>query len=142
MLAAVRFLVLALFLGASLGASFGAAAQSIDFAPLEKKLRLKPEQKAQFDRASSATQRALVSSAMAAVDLKGRLQDELMKARPDFGALFASQQAAIEMNRPLFREARDEWVKLYELLDNGQTAMARRYIEEQLRGLPTFGLTP
>lgn len=138
MLAAARILLTAALLAASLGA----AAQGIDFGPLEKKLRLKPPQKAQFDKASSATQRALVSSAMAAMELRSRLQDELLKPVPDFGALVASQDAVIEMTRPLFREARDEWVKLYELLDEGQTAMAKRFIEEQLRGFGKLGLMP
>jgi hypothetical protein len=139
MLAAARFLLVAAFVAC---APPGAAAQAIDFGQLEKKLHLKPEQKAQFDKASSATQRALVSSAMAAMELKDRLQVELMKPMPDFGALIASQDAAIEMNRPLFREARDEWVRLYALLDDGQTALARKYLEEKLRGLPALGLFP
>lgn len=138
MLAAARFLLIA----ALIVAPFAARAEAIDFGQLEKKLQLKPAQKAQFDKASSATQRALVSSAMAAMDLKNRLQAELMKPMPDFGALIASQEAAVEMNRPLFREAKDEWVRLYELLDDGQTAMARKYLEEKLRGLPSLGLFP
>lgn len=138
MLAAARFLLVA----ALIAAPFAAAAEAIDFGQLEKKLQLKPGQKAQFDKASSATQRALVSSAMAAMDLKNRLQAELMKPMPDFGALIASQEAAIEMNRPLFREAKDEWVRLYELLDDGQTAIARKFIEEKLRDLPSLGLLP
>ena len=138
MLAAARiFLTTAL-----LAASLGAGAQGIDFGQLAKKLHLKPEQKAQFDKASSATQRALVSSAMAAMELKSRLQEELLKAKPDFLALIASQDAVIEMNRPLFREAGDELAKLYELLDDGQTAIAKRFIEEKLRGLPKLGLIP
>jgi hypothetical protein len=139
MLAAARFLLVAAFV---VFAPRAAAAEAIDFGQLEKKLHLKPEQKVQFDKASAATQRALVSSAMAAMEFKDRLQAELMKPIPDFGALVASQQAAVEMNRPIFREARDEWVRLYELLDDGQTALARKYIEEKLRGLPPLGLFP
>lgn len=122
--------------------SAGAAAQLIDFGALEQKLRLTPEQKAQFDKASAATQRALVSSAMAAMEIKNRLQEELLKPRPDFSALIASQEAVIEMNRPLFREMSGEWGKLYDLLDEGQTAIAKQFIEEKLRGLPRLGLIP
>jgi hypothetical protein len=128
MFAAVRIFLTATLLAASLGA----AAEGIDFGQLEKKLQLKPEQKAQFDKASSATQRALVSSAMAAMELKSRLQEELLKPKPDFGALVRSQEAVVAMNRPLFREAHDEWSKLYELLDDGQTAVAKAFIEQKL----------
>jgi hypothetical protein len=128
MLAAARlFLTTAL-----LAVSLGAAAQGIDFGSLEKKLKLKPEQKAQFDKASSATQRVLVSSAMGAMELKSRLQEELLKPKPDLAALIAAQDAVVEMNRPLFREAREEWMKLYELLDDGQTAIVKAYIEQKL----------
>lgn len=121
-----------------LAVSFGAAAQIEGFDRLEKQLKLKPHQKEQFDKASAATQRALVSSALAALQLKEKLRDELSKNRPDVGALLAAQDAAFEQNRPLFREARDEWVRLYALLDDDQVAIAKSFIDEKLSKLPRF----
>lgn len=131
--------LLALFL---LALPFAAAAQIQDFDQLEKRLRLKPHQQEQFNLARGATQRALVSSALSAMELKDRLREELGKARPDVGALLDAQEAAFERNRPLFREARDEWVKLYALLDDDQVAIARRFIEEKLSSLPRLGVIP
>lgn len=113
-----------------------------DFERLELQLRMKPAQKAQFDRASSATKRALLSSALAMTEMKNRLQEELLRPKPDFASLLAAQGAVIEMNRPLFREAGEEWSKLYTVLDDGQAAMARQFLQDQLKGLPKLGLFP
>ena len=119
-----------------LAASLAAAAQSADFDKLERELRLKPHQKVQFDIASAATQRALVASAFALLHAKEQLREELGKNKPDLRALLRSQEAAYELARPLFREAGDEWSKLYALLDDDQVAIAKRYVEERLRSLP------
>jgi hypothetical protein len=120
-----------------LAVSFGAAAQSsAEFDRLERQLRLKPHQKAQFDMASAATQRALVASAFALLQAKEQLREELGKERPDLATLLRSQEAAFELARPLFREAGDEWTRLYALLDDDQVVIARRYAEERLRSLP------
>ncbi len=106
-----------------------------DFERLELQLRLKPLQKAQFDRAAGASKRALLSSALAMMEMKNRLQEELLRARPDFAGLLAAQEAIVVMNRPLFREAADEWSRLYALLDDGQVAMAKRFLQDQFGGL-------
>jgi hypothetical protein len=119
-----------------LAVAFGASAQSADFDKLERQLRLKPHQKEQFAQARSATQMALVASAMSLTVMKQDLEEELSKARPDFLGLLASQQAAYELNAPLFRNAGEEWNKLYALLEDDQVAIAKRYVEERLRSLP------
>jgi hypothetical protein len=119
-----------------LATSLAAGAQGSELKQLERQLRLKPHQKEQFELASSATQIALVASAMSLTLLKQELADELMKPRPDFAGLFIAQQAAYDLNRPLFRTAADEWSKLYALLDGDQVAIARRYAEERLRSFP------
>jgi hypothetical protein len=118
----------------------GAAASSAEFDQLERQLRLKPHQKEQFAMASSATQIALVATAMSLSQLKSELADELAKPRPDFSGLIRSQQAAFNLNEPLFRQAADEWNRLYELLEPDQVAIAKRYVEQKLRQLP--GLLP
>jgi hypothetical protein len=123
-----------------LAASLGAAAQSADLDRLERQLRLKPHQKEQFDRASAATQTALVASAMSLAVMKQDLESELAKPRPDLLGLLASQQAAYELNLPLFKSAAEEWNRLYGLLEDDQVAIAKRYVEERLRSLP--GLLP
>ncbi|HET7728715.1 MAG TPA: hypothetical protein VFK48_01665 [Usitatibacter sp.] len=128
----LRFLLAALLMGLSLGAS----AQRVEFDRLEQQLRLKPHQKVQFDLATAATQRALLASAMELMQLKQRLADELQKPRPDLGTLLLQQENAFELSKPLFREAGEEWKKLYALMDDDQVAIAKRYVEEQLRGLP------
>jgi hypothetical protein len=130
---ALRFLAACLALALPLGAF---ALEMPDFGALELRLHLKPGQKEQFDRASGATKRALISSAAAMMEMKNRIQEELLSPHPDFAALFAAQEAAVDMNRPLFREASDEWSRLYALLDDGQVATARRFLQEQLKGLP------
>lgn len=123
-----------------------------DFDRLELSLRLKPAQKLQFDIAVSASQRALLMSAISAQEFQQRLAAELMKRRPDLATLFAAQEDLIEQNRPLFRAARDEWLRLYATLDDEQVRIARDFVEKRLasaeqlagvlRGLLGSGLGP
>lgn len=131
----VRFFAVLLAAFAAL-ASFGASAGiQEDFARLEQSLRLKPSQKAQFDIAVAATQRALLSSALSANEFRERLKAELLKDRPDLAAIFAAQERMLEENKPLFRAARDEWVRLYALLDDEQVRVARDFVERKLSRL-------
>ncbi len=102
---------------------------------LEKQLRMNPEQKAQFDVTVGASKRAMLSSAITGMEFKARLQRELLKPQPDLGAIFQAQEALVEQNRPAFREARDEWVKLYGLLDEEQVKLARAYVERTMLGV-------
>ena len=123
-------------------ASLGASAQALkDLDRLERSLRLNPEQKAQFDVARAATQRALVSSAMSAMEFQQVVRAELAKPKPDFATVFRAHDALVDQNRPLFREARDEWAKLYELLDPQQVKVARAYIEDRLKVFEGLGET-
>ncbi len=103
-----------------------------DFDRLERALRLKPAQKEQFDVAVAASKRALLAVAMAGLQVKERVSAELAKDRPDLNALYDIHEQVIEQNKPIFREARDAWSKLYELLDPEQVAIAKRYIEDRL----------
>jgi hypothetical protein len=105
---------------------------------LERQLQLRPEQKAQFDVAAAATQRALVSSALSGVEFKERVARELMRPRPDLAELFAAQEAMVEQNRPLFRTAREEWVRLYAMLDEEQVRIAKAYVERTLLGVESL----
>jgi hypothetical protein len=130
---AVFFALLAAF--ASLDAS---ATLQEDFSRLEQSLRLKPAQKAQYDIAVAATQRALLSSALSANEFRERLKGELLKNRPDLATIFAAQEALVEQNRPLFRSARDEWLRLYALLDEEQVRIARDFVEQKLSRLEGF----
>ena len=117
-------------------ASLGAAASRMEgLEQLERQLRLNPEQKVQFDIAAAATKRALLMSALSGVEFKERLGRELMRSRPDLDAIFAAQEALIEQNRPLFRIARDEWTRLYAMLDEEQVKVARAYVERTLLGV-------
>src|SRR5690349_16834284 len=103
---AIRHLlaVLALF-----AVPLAAAAQGLapDFHGLESRLRLTPAQKALFDDAVAATQRAMLATGLAALEGKGRLDEELRRPRPDIGRLLAQPQDLIEQVAPQWREARD-----------------------------------
>lgn len=114
--------------------SFGASAGPLDrdFERLELALHLKPHQKVQFDFAVAATRRALLAVAMSAMQVKERTTQELAKPRPDLNLLYDIYDQVIEQNKPLFREARDEWTKLQSLLDDRQVELVKRYIEDKL----------
>lgn len=112
--------------------SFSACAIDLGFDRLEKELRIRPNQKAQFDSAVAATQRALLGVALNGLQMKQRLEEELQKPRPDLGALARSQEDMIDQVRPLFREARDEWMKLYDVLDDDQVGIAKDFVRERL----------
>lgn len=109
------------------------------FDELEKSLRLDPAQKAQFDVAVAATQRALLSVAFAGLQVKDRMAEELRKPKPDLNELARAQDDIFEQSRPAFREARDEWTRLYALLDAEQVARARAFVEARLRRLEHIG---
>lgn len=119
--------------------SLGASATRMEgLQQLERQLRLNPEQKAQFDVAAAATQRALVSSALSGMEFKERIGRELMRPRPDLEVIFQAQEAMVEQNRPLFRSARDEWVRLYAMLDEDQVKIAKAYVERTLLGVESL----
>jgi len=60
------------------------------------------------------------------------IRAEMDKPRPDLNLLYDIHEQVIEQNKPLFREAREEWMRLYALLDPEQVRVAKRYIEERL----------
>ena len=126
----LRVLWTALVLALSLGAHAGPLDR--DFQKLERALRMNPAQKEQFDIAVGATQRALLAVAMSGMQIQERMRAEMDKARPDLNLLYDIHEQVIEQNKPLFREARDEWMRLYSLLDPEQGRIARRYVEERL----------
>jgi RNA polymerase subunit RPABC4/transcription elongation factor Spt4 len=123
----VRAVGASLFFAASLGAS---ASLMPDFDALEQKLKIRAEQKDQFEMAVGATKRALFAVGLAALQLKQRLAQELMKDRPDFSALAREQEMVVDQTRPLFREAGEEWKKLYAILDPEQVQIAKSYLKE------------
>ena len=114
--------------------SFGVHAGPLDpdFETLERALTLKPSQKIQFDVAVGATRRALLGVGLSGLQIKDRVAAELAKPRPDLNVIYEIHEQVVEQNKPLFREAKDEWSKLYPLLDDEQMAIARRYVEGKL----------
>ena len=116
-----------------LALSMAASAQQMPrFDQLEQRLKIRPEQKEQFDMAVGATKRALLAVGLSFMEVKQRLAEELMKPRPDFGRLADSYDRIIEQHRPLFKEAADEWRKLQQILDDEQVEIARDFIRENL----------
>jgi hypothetical protein len=120
-----------------------AQAQGFGFGPryddLEARLRLNPAQKEQFDVAKGATQRALLSIGLVALEIKTRLAAELAKDRPDFESLVRDPDALVAQVRPHFSEARAEWARLYAMMDNDQMAIAREYMDKQFAQLERIG---
>ena len=127
-----RFLLL---FAAFLLFSTGAAAYSIqvpDFGKLERQLRIRPSQKAQFDAAVQASQRALMSVALATLQVKERLSQEIAKPIPDLNALYRMHEEVLDLTAPNFREAQAEWERLYGMLDRAQVDAAKRFLRDQL----------
>ena len=116
-----------------------ALAQFADFRELERSLRLNPVQKEQFDVATAATQRAMVAIGLGAIQAKSRLAQELLKDKPDPDAFFMAQEELVEFAKPHLRSARDEWLRLYALMDDDQVRTARTFIESRLRRLEDIG---
>jgi hypothetical protein len=130
----------------SIFCAFALAAQAQGFSlgprydDLEARLKLNPAQKEQFDLARAATQRALLSIGLVALEIKGRLAAELAKDRPDFEFLTRDPEALVAQVRPHFREARAEWARLYALMDDDQVRIAREYMDKQFAQLETIGV--
>ena len=112
--------------------AFGASAMMPNFDKLEQRLKIRPEQKEQYDLAIGATKRALLAVGLTALQLKDRLAAELAKPRPDFGALARAHEDLIEQNKPLFKEAGEEWKKLHAILDPEQVEIAKSFLREHL----------
>ena len=110
-----------------------AAAHDRDFDRLEQRLRLNPIQQEQFEIAVRATKRALLTIGLGALQMKTAFARELLKDRPDPRALELAQDELVEMSRPLIRNARDEWLRLYAMMDDDQVAIARAMIEERMK---------
>jgi hypothetical protein len=140
----VRALLFAIVLAAaSLGAS---AAPQLDFGTisstlnrqldaLQRELRLTPAQEDQYVSAVTATKRALLQVTMAGLQAKARIEEELAKPRPDLNILWELRQSLVEDGAPLRREAREEWSKLYAMLDADQVATLRRFIDQHVENL-------
>jgi hypothetical protein len=123
-------LAAALFL---LALSMAASAQQMPrFDQLEQRLKIRPEQKEQFDTAVGATKRALLAVGLSFMEMKQRLAEELMKPRPDFSRLGDSYERIVDQHRPLFREAGTEWKKLYAILDDEQVEVVKDFLHENL----------
>jgi hypothetical protein len=121
-------------------ASAAAHASSLPgFDELARSLRLDAAQKAQFEAATGATQRALVSAGLGALEVKARIAEELAKPHPDLEELARAQNAIIEQNRPLFREARREWERFFAMLDPAQERRAREFVGKKLEALQRLG---
>jgi len=103
-----------------------------DFGRLERELRLKPLQKAQFDIAVEASQRALMSVALAGMQVKERLANEMAKPYPDLNVLYRLHEDVMFLAAPNFRDAASEWERLYRTLDQRQLDAARRFLRDNL----------
>jgi hypothetical protein len=128
----LRALACALLLVA-VGGAWGAS--WLPLGELEARLQLTPAQKAQFDAASAASQRALFAIGLAALQLQARIRTELGKDMPDVEGLLRDQDDAAAILRPQFEEARAEWAKLYGMLDARQSKIAREEIDARLAAL-------
>ena len=131
----VANLLLAAFLVLLAASASAYSIQVPDFNKLERQLRLRPAQKAQFDVAVEASQRALMSVALAGLQVKERLSAEIAKPMPDLNVLYRLHEEAVELAAPNFRDARNEWDRLFRTLDRSQVDAAKRFLKEQLGAL-------
>jgi hypothetical protein len=74
----------------------------------------------------------MIQLALAGMQVKQRLEEEFAKPRPDFAVIEEARRAVIEDGRTLRREAREEWLKLYAMLDDDQVATLKRFIQDQV----------
>jgi len=135
----IRILLVVLALASGCFASPASAATTLNDLPqflqlegLERALKLTPAQKEQYDMAVGATKRVMLAVTLAAVQAKERLAAELAKPRPDFRALEGLRDELLGETRTLRREAREEWMKLYAMLDQAQVAELRDFLERRL----------
>jgi hypothetical protein len=135
----IRILLVVFALASGCFASPASAATTLNDLPqflqlegLERALKLTPAQKEQYDMAVGATKRVMLAVTLAAVQAKERLAAELAKPRPDFRALEGLRDELLGETRTLRREAREEWMKLYAMLDQAQVAELRDFLERRL----------
>ena len=105
---------------------------------LEKKLQLTADQKVQFDIAVAASKRAMLFMTMTAMQFKEKLRAEFEKPVPDLRALAEAREAILEDSRPLRREAKEEWLKLYGMLNADQVIAAKSLLADQLEQMWLF----
>ena len=125
-------MIIAKLVATTLVVSAAAGPMDRDFDRLERSLRLTPEQKEQYDVAVAATKRAFLALALSGMQVKERMERELDKDRPDLNMLYDFHDLVIQQNKPVFREAAEEWKRLHRLLDPDQVRVARRFIEDKL----------
>ena len=122
-----------------LGTAAHAARPATGMDEVERALHLNPPQRAQFETALAASQRALLSVALGGMQVKSRLFEELAKPKPDPEAIARAQDEAYALSGPAFSEAREEWQRFYAMLDADQVADARALVQEKLRRLERIG---
>ena len=134
-----RILLAVLLLATSCWAPLAcAASSSTDLPPflqlegLERSLKLSPPQKEQYELAVGATKRLMLAITLAAIQAKERLIAELAKPSPDFRVLEGMRDEVLGETRTLRREAREEWMKLYGMLDEAQVAELREFLQRRL----------
>lgn len=111
-------------------AALGASAAPPNFGELEQRLHIRPEQKDQFDLAVGATKRALLAVSLMVLQLKERLAAELLKPNPDFNSLARDHEKILDQIQPQFKEAGEEWQKLFAILDDKQVEIAKAFVRE------------
>jgi hypothetical protein len=124
----------------------GDISQFLQLDRLERSLKLTPDQKEQYELAVGATKRLMLGLTIAAMEGKERLAAELAKPRPDLRSLEKLHEEVMDQSRTLRREAREEWMKLYAMLDEAQVAELRDFLQRRvdhlgllhdfLRGMP------
>ena len=99
---------------------------------LEQALKLTPRQQEQYDLAVGATKRLVLAVTLHAMDAKEKLAAELGKPWPDFRALEKLHDDVMTDTRTLRREAQQEWLKLYAMLDAAQIAELRAFAQRRM----------
>ena len=113
---------------------------------LEQALKLTPRQQEQYDLAVGATKRLMLGLTLSAAQVKERVAAEFAKPWPDFRNLENLRDEVMTETRTLRREAQQEWMRLYAMLDEAQVAELRDFAQRRmdhlgllhdfLRGMP------
>jgi len=116
-----------------LGAITGTITRQLE--RLERELLLTPPQKDQYVAAVTATKRLVLQMTMAGMQAKARIEEELAKPRPDLNVLWELRETLVDDSKTLRRETKEEWAKLYAMLDADQVATLKRFIDERMNNL-------
>ena len=109
---------------------------------IEGALNLDAAQKAQFDIATTATRQTYEAARARHEQMTAVVDAEMAKARPDLAALANYQDSEMDAARVVDSAARNEWLRLYALLDDTQAAVVKTFLQERMLRIDSIRENP